>query len=228
MRAAEPRLETAGEILVGEDGVEIHRRFGDADTLAPGRDARVQVGQRLAVIEPVGLRHEAFDESEHAVGAIDEAVERRAPVGAVVSPVLVEPGFGAGGIVGRRQPEQRQEIAALEMRAFLLELRAAFGIDELRGRFGEIAVRIAVRRLALGLDEDRPTGAEAAQRIVEPRGDGDQLGRRRDIEIRSAKLRRALERAVLVEDDAFAHQRRPGQEVGEALRATGDIRRGSS
>jgi len=54
------------------------------------------------------------------------------------------------------------------MRALLLELRAAFGIDELRGGFREIAERIAVRRLALGLDEDRPACAETAQRIVEP------------------------------------------------------------
>jgi hypothetical protein len=54
------------------------------------------------------------------------------------------------------------------MRALLLELRAAFGIDESRSRFREIAQRIAVRRLSLGLDEDRPTGAETAQRVVEP------------------------------------------------------------
>ena len=130
MRAAEPRLEAAGQILVDQDGVEIHRRLGHADALAAGRDAGMQVGQGLAVIEPGGLGHEAFDQGEHAVGAVDEAVERRAPVGAVVRAALIEPGFGAGGIVGRRQPEQRQEIAALEMRAFLLELRAAFGVDQ--------------------------------------------------------------------------------------------------
>jgi hypothetical protein len=29
--------------------------------------------------------------------------------------VLIEPGFGAGGVIGWRQPEQRQEVAALEM-----------------------------------------------------------------------------------------------------------------
>ena len=71
--------------------------------------------------------------------------------------------------------------------------------------------------LALGFDEDRPAGSETAQRVVEARGDRDQLGGRRGIEVRTAKSGRALERAVLVEDDAFTHQRRPGQEVGEAL-----------
>ena len=169
MRAAEPRLEAAGQILVDQDGVEIHRRLGHAHALAAGRDAGMQVGQRLAVIEPLGLGHEAFDQREHAVGAIDEAVERRAPVGAVVGAVLIEPGLGAGGVVGRRQPEQRQEIAALEMRAFLLELRATLGIDQLGGGVGKLARADSVRGLALRLDEDRPAGAEAAQRVVEPR-----------------------------------------------------------
>jgi hypothetical protein len=64
------------------------------------------------------------------------------------------------------------------MRAFLLELRAAFGIDQLGSGFREIAQRIAVRGLALGLNKNRPAGAETAQGVVEPRGDGDQFGRR--------------------------------------------------
>ena len=101
----------------------------------------MQVGQRLAVIEPVGFGHEAFDQREHAIGAVDEAVQRGAPVGARLRAVLVEPGLGARGVVGRRQPEQRQEIAALEMRAFLLELRAPLGVDQRRGRIGKLRRR---------------------------------------------------------------------------------------
>ena len=93
----------------------------------------------------------------------------RAPVGAVARRPLVEPGLGARGVLGRRQPEEGQEIPALEMRTFLLELRPALGIDETRGGIGKLALRIAVGRLALRLDEDRPAGAEAAQRVVEPR-----------------------------------------------------------
>ena len=138
----------------------------------------MQVGQGLAVIEPFGLGHETLDEREHTVGAVDETVEGDPPVGAVVGAILIEPGFGAGGIVGRRQPEQGQEIPALEMRAFFLELGATFRIDQLGGGFGKIAERIAMGGLALGFDEDRPAGAEAAQRVVEPRGDRDQLGGR--------------------------------------------------
>ena len=151
MRAAEARLEAAGQVLVDEDGVEIHRRLRHADTLAPRRDAGMQVGQGLAVIEPFRLGHEAFDEREHTVGAIDKTLEGDPPVGAVMSPVLVEPGFGAGGIVGRRQPEQRQEIPALEMRAFLLELGATLRIDQFGGGIGKLAQRIAVGRAVAAL-----------------------------------------------------------------------------
>src|SRR5690606_33307802 len=51
--------------------------------------------------------------------------------------------------------------------------------------------------------------------VVEPPGHGDQLGRDGAIEIWATKARRALEAAVLVEDDAFAHERGPGQKVSE-------------
>src|SRR6266849_696543 len=67
-------------------------------------------------------------------------------------------------------------------------------------------------------DENRPARAEAAQRIVEPRRDADQFGRRSAVEVRSPEACCALQAAILVEDDAFADQRRPGQEVREALR----------
>ena len=69
-------------------------------------------------------------ERQHAVGAVDEAGERSAPIGAATGAVLVEPGLGARGVLGRRQPDQRQEILALEMRAFFLELCPALRVDE--------------------------------------------------------------------------------------------------
>ena len=75
VRLAEPRLEPAGECLVDQDGVEIHRHFGNTDAMAPGRDAGMQVGQRLLIREPCRLRHEAFDELQHAIGPIDEAFD---------------------------------------------------------------------------------------------------------------------------------------------------------
>jgi hypothetical protein len=203
MGAAKARLESACQILIDEDGVEIHRRLGHADVLASGRDAGVQVAQRLAIIEPIRLRHETFEERQDAVGAVDEAFQSGAPVGAAMRSVLIEPGFRAGSVVGRRQPEQCEEIAALEMRAFFFKLRTTLGIDQIGNRIRKLAERIVVRGHALGFDEDGPAGAETAQRVVETRGDRDQLGRRRGIEVRAAKARGALERAVFVEDDAL-------------------------
>ncbi len=72
MRAAKTRLQPAGDLLIDQDGVEMHRRLGHPDALAPGRDAGMQVGEGVAVIEPGGLGHEVFDQGQHPVGAVDE------------------------------------------------------------------------------------------------------------------------------------------------------------
>src|SRR5215468_4820596 len=72
--------------------------------------------------------------------------------------------------------------------------------------------------MAAGFDKDRPARTEAAQRIVEPCRDADQFGRRGAVEVGSSETRRALQAAILVEDDAVGDQRRPWQEVRKALR----------
>jgi hypothetical protein len=51
----------------------------------------MQVGERIAVIEPVGLRHEPFDQREHAIGAVDEAFQHGAPIDARVRMPLCVP-----------------------------------------------------------------------------------------------------------------------------------------
>jgi hypothetical protein len=130
MRAAEARFEPAGERFVGQQRVEVHRGFGNADAVAAGRDAAVQVGQRLAVIEPGDFGHEAFDQAQQPVGAVDEEVEQLLGIDALFGLALVEPAFGARSVLGGRHPQQRQEIAALEMRAFLGKLRGAFTLDQ--------------------------------------------------------------------------------------------------
>ena len=135
MRVAEHRLEAAGQGLVGQHGVEMHRDFGHADALALGRDRGVQVGQRLGIIEPGALRHEAFDELEHAIGAVDEAAQGFARIGAFGAlAALIEKALGARGVFGWRQIEEGQEIAGLEVDAFFLEFGLALGVDQ--GRSG--------------------------------------------------------------------------------------------
>ncbi len=113
---------------------------------------------------------------------------------------LVEPAFGARCLFAWRQPEEGQVIRGLEMRSRFLELRSAFGVDEVRDGVGKPALRITLCRNAACLDEDGPAGAQPAQRVVEPRGRADELGRGCRIEIGSAKPRRALKAAVLVKD----------------------------
>ena len=72
---AEARLQPAGERLIGQQRVEIDRRFGHADAMPFGRNAGMEIGQRLAVIEPAAFRHEAVEQRQHAVGAVDEAAQ---------------------------------------------------------------------------------------------------------------------------------------------------------
>src|SRR3546814_18327566 len=72
--------------------------------------------------------------------------------------------------------------------------------------------------MALRLDKDRPTRSQTAERVVEAAGDPDQLCWNRAVEVRATEARGALERAILVEDDAFAGERDPGQEIRQAGR----------
>ena len=76
-----------------------------------------------------------------------------------------------------------------------------------------MAFGILAGGMTLRLDEDSPARTEPAQRVVQSPGDADQFGRHGGIQIRPPKLRRALKRAVLVEDDALVDQSGPGQEI---------------
>jgi hypothetical protein len=105
MRRRQARLQPAGQRLVGEQRVEIDRRFGHADAVPFGRDGRMEIGQRLAVIEPAAFRHEAVEQRQHAIGAVDEAAQDFLRIDAGALAALIEPGFGARGVLGRRQIE---------------------------------------------------------------------------------------------------------------------------
>jgi hypothetical protein len=49
----------------------------------------VQIGHRLGVIEPADLGHEAFDQVEHPVAAIGEALEQLPRMDAAGGPALI-------------------------------------------------------------------------------------------------------------------------------------------
>src|SRR5216684_4044293 len=117
--------------LIDQDGIEIHRHFGDADAVTPRRDARMQVGQRLGVRKPCSFRHKALDELQHPVGPVDKALEYLVRVDAsAVDAALVEEGFCPRCLLGRWQEYEREVIGALEMGSFLLELGCTLGIDQ--------------------------------------------------------------------------------------------------
>ena len=97
----EHRLQPAGQRLIGEQRVEIDRRLGHADAVPVGRDAAMEIGQRLAVIEPAAFRHEGFDQAQDAVGAVDEAGQRltgrRRSARGLVKPASARAASSAGG-----------------------------------------------------------------------------------------------------------------------------------
>jgi len=120
----------------------------------------VKIGQGLGIGEPCGLRTESLDKLEHAVGAVDKAIEELTGIDAALAgSSLVEPALGARGLFARRQPEEGHAIRALEMRSRFLELRSALGVDKVRDGVRKPALRIALCRNAACLDEDRPAGA---------------------------------------------------------------------
>src|SRR5258707_3067612 len=56
--------------LFRSDHIEIHRHLGHAHALVLGRNAGMQIGECAHIVEPARFRHEAFDQSQYAVGAI--------------------------------------------------------------------------------------------------------------------------------------------------------------
>ena len=71
----------------------------------------MQVGQGLAVIEPSALRHEPFDQLQHAVGPVGKAAQRFVGVdGLPALPSLIEEALGARRILCRRQIQEGEEI----------------------------------------------------------------------------------------------------------------------
>ena len=106
MLVAQHRCEAAGQRLVGEQRIEVHRRRRHRDALAAARDRRMEIGQGLGVGQPRRFGDEPVEQVEDAVGAIDEAFQPLAPVvvAAAARAAFVQPALGARRAVGRRQP----------------------------------------------------------------------------------------------------------------------------
>src|SRR5882757_6448500 len=123
MRIAEHRLQPAGQRLVRQNRIEIHRYLRHTNALAFGRNGRMQIGQRFLVIDPSKFGHKALDKPKHAAGLVDESTLHLPSIR--ISPAitsLVEKPFRARGVFWRRQIEKGQEIVGLVMRPLLLEL----------------------------------------------------------------------------------------------------------
>ena len=170
----------------------------------------MKVCQCLVIIQKPCLRHEV----RHHVprpGCFGFkmnkmlAPERRRGVRRILDEELFDPCRP----VGWRHPGESEVAVRLEMPARFLEGRAAFFIHEPGGRFAPDAFRIGDGRPAVGLDMQRPAGAEPAEEIVHAGCDGYAFFRRRAFKIGSAIETGPLQAAILVEDDARSDQAGP-------------------
>ena len=186
----------------------------------------MQIGQRFRVIEPGAFGHEALDKLKHAVGTVDEAalhlpsirvfagdrVPRRETLRRARR-LLAAASRGRSGNSWTRNARPPPRIRALRS--------ASTRADAASGKWPS---RILAGGVPLRLDKDGPARAEPPQRVVQSAGDADQFGRHCGIQIGPTKPRRALKRAILVENDALVDQRGPGQEIRQMRSWIGDTR----
>src|SRR3546814_7570412 len=108
------------------------------------------------------------------------------------------------------------------MRSGFLETCLALSVEQRGCGFRKLAVGIGRGFAALRLDENAPARSETADGVVDAACERNQLGRDGGIQIGTAKLRGALERAVLVQDDAGADKCGPRQEIRETAAGAAD------
>jgi hypothetical protein len=134
MMSAEARLEAANDRLVDKDGIEVDRDLRNPHAMPVRRDARMQ---GFLVREPLGFRHEPFDQLKNGLGSVNEAskdltrIDSSSPL-----PTFIEPGLGDRRLIGRRQKQQSHKIGALEMSPLLFKLGLTLGINQCRDRIG--------------------------------------------------------------------------------------------
>ncbi|MNL64489.1 hypothetical protein D3C87_1887100 [compost metagenome] len=90
----------------------------------------MEIGQRLAVVEPSDLRHYPKEQIQQALRFGDERVQPLAPVHALGGLVLVQQLGRARRALLSRQMHQREVVAALEVAVRRLEGRAPLFIHQ--------------------------------------------------------------------------------------------------
>ena len=90
VRIAQHRRQPAGQRAVGQQRIEVERMFWHGHAITPRGDGGVQVGQRLAVVEPGNLRHHAVEQVEATIRLRDEGRQAFMPIHATLRRVLVQ------------------------------------------------------------------------------------------------------------------------------------------
>ena len=85
----------------------------------------------MRVIQPPDLGHEALDELENSVGAIDKTAQNLAGIRAFLAvATFVKKALGPSGVFRWREIKEGQKKTRLVVGALLLEFFTAFQVDQ--------------------------------------------------------------------------------------------------
>ena len=207
--ASDAGLESAYELLIGENEVEVRAVWRRADGLRQAGQAFVQMGEQAVCVQRLQNQPAAEPRLErvdrgpispehavpHGIGAAARRTLRRQPVAHVLDE---ERGQARDG-VRRRQVRRYDRVRGLELTAgLLLVSEAALVVDELAHGIGEHVGRVRDRGAPDRVDVEHPVVGERKERVVRVSGKSVQLFRSGREQIRAAVAPPGEEAAVLL------------------------------
>ena len=217
---AEPGRDAAERSASASQASRYHRRIRRGDWEGSRRDAVMQPGEQVRIVERGNLRQGVRQQVERSRRFPDEDGQGLAPVRAAAGQTVEQPALHAPRVVGRGQPGQGQAKICLECGIARLEPAPALLVEEpgdiqVEGTLG-IGSGFAPARLHM----QAPAGSEPLERIVEACPHRHQLVFGRGFQVRPPEPERRREGAVLVQDHAGRHESGPWQMIGEGGRAS--------
>jgi hypothetical protein len=222
------------QLLTANDGVEIHGTGRNIEAVQEAGQAEMQIVHQLVLpvcaaggvcpgdgAEGPGVQPLANLVEQIAEGALElrqqpaAGIDRRRAVVVVIDEVgklLLAP-------QGRR-PHHHEDVFAFEMSAFGAEAAPALLIDHPRdgiGEMGGFGRAVASSWQTHGVDPGGIPAPQTRQRRIDVSGVRIALLRRQAGNVGTAEKPAGEQRTVLAQHDAVINQRRPGQQVSDAL-----------
>ena len=179
----------------------------------------MEIGQRLIIIEKARFRHQVRHHVARPGCFGFEMYEMLAPERRRgFRRILDEELFDPCRPVRRRHPGEGEVAVGLEMAPGFLKRCAALLVHEPGHRIAPDTFRIGDRRPATRFDMQGPARAEPAEEIVHAGRDRDPFFGGRAFKVGPAIADRALQAAILVEDNAGRNEAGPFEIICKACR----------